>query len=187
MRENLWYCGEAMNRKKAVVLACGVTGLLLLAAAVWFFFIRESEEAAIRRTFSSAQELIRKNGEKQPLAEAGDFRGLQKLADESITISGGNRYAAGDFRTEDLLRMFIQGRKFLQSLSVEFHEMEIRIAEDGETASVSFSLAVSGRLLREKESFRDFFECRASLKKRGRGDWILTGVTLDPVIRRHNS
>ena len=178
---------NAVNRRKITALTGIAAGLLLAAAAVWYFFIYESEEAAIRRTFSTAQSLIRKNGEKQPLTEAGDFRGLQKLAAETVTISGGNRYASGEFRTDDLLRMFIQGRKFLQSLSVEIHEMEIRIAEDGRSASVSFSLAVSGRLAREKESFRDFFDCRASLTKRGRGDWILTGVTLEPVIRRHNS
>lgn len=176
-----------MNGKKAALLLCAAAGLLLAAAATWYFFFHESDEKAIRRTFSSAVELVRKNGEKQPLAEAGDFRGLQKLAAENITVSGGNRYASGDFRTDDLLRRFIQGRKFLQSLSVELHEMEIRIAEDGLSASVSFTLAVSGRLLREKESFREFFECRASLTRRGRGDWILTAVSLDPVIRRHNS
>ena len=151
-----------MNAKKLSVLICAATGLLLAAAAAWYFFFYESEEAAIRRTFSSARELIRKNGEKQPLAEAGDFRGLQKLAAETIAVSGSNRYASGEFRTDDLLRMFIQGRKFLQTLSVDFHEMEIRIDDDGRTASASFSLTVTGRLLRgEKEAFRDFFECRA--------------------------
>ena len=176
-----------MNRKKVTVLTGAAIGLLLAAAAVWYFFFHESEEKAIRRTFSAAVELVRKNGEKQPLAEAGDFRGLQKLAAETVTVSGGNRYASGEFKTDDLLRMFIQGRKFLQTLSVETHDMEIRIADDGLSASVSFSLTVTGRLTRGKESFRDFFECRATLKKRGRGDWILTGITLEPVIRRHNS
>ena len=176
-----------MNGKKAMVLTGAVLVFLLLAAAVWYFFFYESEEKAIRRTFSTAVELVRKNGEKQPLAEAGDFRGLQKLIAENITISGGGRYPSGEFKTDDLLRMFIQGRKFLQTLSVETHDMDIRISNDGRSASVTFSLTVSGRLLREKESFRDFFECRASLTKRGRGDWILTAVTLEPVIRRHDS
>ena len=179
--------GVVMNGKKAIVLTGAVLVLFLLAAAVWYFFFYESEEKAIRRTFSAAVELIRKNGEKQPLAEAGDFRGLQKLIAENITVSGGNRYASGEFKTDDLLRMFIQGRKFLQTLSVETHDMDIRISDDGHSASVTFSLTVTGRLLREKESFREFFECRATLTKRGRGDWILSAVSLEPVIRRHDS
>ena len=176
-----------MNGKRAIVPAGAVFMLLLLTAAVWYFVFRESEEKAIRRTFSAAVELARKNGEKKPLTDAGDFRGLQKLIAETVTVSGGNRYASGEFRSEDLLRMFIQGRKFLQSLSIEIHDMEIRVADDGLSASAAFSMTVSGRLLREKESFRDFFECRATLTKRGRGDWILSAVSLEPVIRRHNS
>jgi len=177
-----------MNGKKAVVLICAAAVFLPAAAALfWYFFLYESEEKAIRRTFSAAGELVRKNGEKQPLAEAGDYRGLQKLIAEKITVSGGSRYPGGEFRTDDLLRMFIQGRKFLRSLSVGIHDMEIRIADDGRSASVSFSLTVSGQSLREKESFREFFDCRATLTKRGRGDWILSAVTLEPVIRRHNS
>lgn len=177
-----------MNGKRAIVLICAAIVFLLAAAALlWYFFLYENEEKAIRRTFSAAVELVRKNGEKQPLTEAGDFRGLQKLIAENITVSGGSRYPTGEFKTDDLLRMFIQGRKFLRTLSVEVHDMEIRVADDGLSASVSFSLTVSGQLLREKGSFRDFFDCRASLTKRGRGDWILSAVTLEPVIRRHDS
>lgn len=177
-----------MNGKRAFVLTGAVLLLLAAAALLWYVFFYESEEKAIRRTFSAVVELVRKNGEKKPLDEAGDFRGLQKLMAENITLSGGSRYPSGDFRTDDLLRMFIQGRKFLRSLSVEIHDMEIRVADDRRTASVSFSLTVSGRSLRGEEGlFREFFDCRASLTKRGRGDWILTAVSLEPVIRSHDS
>lgn len=166
-----------------------VFSLLLLlsgiALGVWYFFFYNAEEAVIRRLFDEALVLARKNGEKQPVVEAADFQGLRELAEPVLTVSGGNRYANGDFSSRELIQQFIAGRRFLKTLDVELEDMSVSVKDDG-TAEVAFTLYVSG-LTHTDVRFQDFFECSAVLIRQRRGVWTLRSVKLEPVVRQHNS
>lgn len=166
-------------RRRAFFFLLFLLLICAAGAAVWYFFIRETEDMKVRRVLDQAVAAAEKKNEKEVLAEASDYRGLEKLFEEKVAVGGKNRYVNGELDRGELIRMFIAARKYMVSFHPAYYDLEISFPEKGR-ASASFTGYASGKS-RIGGAFREAYECSAEFRKGEDGRYRVSRIDFSPV------
>lgn len=161
-------------KKQFVQRAILVVLLLATAGAVWFFFFYESPETQIRNVFAELEMAAEKTGNKPLLDDVADIRAIERLCMPEIQVTG-VPHADGTYRAKELAARYVQGRKYLVSMSLSLYDLRITFpAKD--FCVTGFSVNASGKTSSQK-TFNESFSAVAQLGKNEEGKWVFISIS----------
>lgn len=157
---------------KAIVVV-----LLAVATLAGWWLLSNSAERKIRKLFDQVSSEMRKDGPEQPFAELAKAKALASHVGTRLRIEGidGRREFTVDH--SNLPQQIALFRRELQTFSVEFDQLTVKVADDG-TAQAFCNASCSN--MPDWVSESSAWALTATLEKDSSGDWRFTVLHFVP-------
>lgn len=163
-----------LNKRYAAVAAATVFLVLLL-------FCYPTDRRQIKKLFKHLSQWVSKEGQEGPIAMVQLIPEGRKFFADPCELKSDEYGLDESLSPLELAKLAMGARSRFETLSLEFHDLQIGFAEDGQ-AQVTVTARLTGRG-ESGEDVQETHEIEGVLQK-NEGRWLLTRIKLVEVLKK---